>query len=53
MSIGPVVHVDDVTGGKMGALFPRAEARDFIDIDAIVISGRFTRGGQPAPQPTE
>lgn len=43
MSIGPVVHVDDVVGGKMEALFTRAEARDFIDIDAIVTSGRFTR----------
>lgn len=43
MSIGPVVHVDDVAGGKMEALFTRAEARDFIDIDAIVTSGRFTR----------
>jgi Nucleotidyl transferase AbiEii toxin, Type IV TA system len=43
MSIGPVVHVDDVAGGKMEALFTRAEARDFIDIDAMVISGRFTR----------
>ncbi len=45
MSIGPVVHVDDVAGGKMEALFTRAEARDFIDIDAIVTSGRFTRTG--------
>jgi Nucleotidyl transferase AbiEii toxin, Type IV TA system len=44
MSIGPVVHVDDVAGGKMEALFTRAEARDFIDIDAMVTSGRFTRG---------
>ena len=43
MSIGPVVHVDDVAGGKMEALFTRAEARDFIDIDAMVISGGFTR----------
>jgi hypothetical protein len=43
MSIGPVVHVDDVAGGKMEALFTRAEARDFIDIDAMVTSGRFTR----------
>lgn len=43
MSIGPVVHVDDVAGGKMEALFTRAEARDFIDIDAIVTSGRFSR----------
>jgi Nucleotidyl transferase AbiEii toxin, Type IV TA system len=45
MSIGPVVHVDDVAGGKMEALFTRAEARDFIDIDAMVTSGRFTRTG--------
>jgi hypothetical protein len=44
MGVGPVVHVDDVVGGKMEALFTRAEARDFIDIDAIVTSGRFTRG---------
>ncbi len=44
MNIGPVVHVDDVAGGKMEALFTRAEARDFIDIDAMVTSGRFTRG---------
>ncbi len=43
MSIGPVVHVDDVAGGKMEALFTRAEARDFIDIDAMATSGRFTR----------
>ncbi|HEX9033389.1 MAG TPA: nucleotidyl transferase AbiEii/AbiGii toxin family protein [Streptosporangiaceae bacterium] len=43
MRIGPVVHVDDVAGGKMEALFTRAEARDFIDIDAMVTSGRFTR----------
>lgn len=44
MNIGPVVHVDDVAGGKMEALFTRAEARDFIDIDAMLTSGRFTRG---------
>jgi hypothetical protein len=31
VSIGPVVHVDDVAGGKMEALLTRAEARDFID----------------------
>jgi hypothetical protein len=43
MSIGPVVHVDDVAGGKMEALFTRAEARDFIDVDAMVTSGRFSR----------
>jgi hypothetical protein len=31
MAIGPVAHLDDVAGGKVEALFTRAEARDFID----------------------
>ncbi|WP_214108527.1 nucleotidyl transferase AbiEii/AbiGii toxin family protein [Acrocarpospora catenulata] len=43
MEIGPVVHLDDVAGGKVEALFTRAEVRDFIDIDALLTSGRFTR----------
>jgi hypothetical protein len=43
MDIGPVVHLDDVAGGKVEALFTRAEVRDFIDIDALLTSGRFTR----------
>lgn len=42
MDIGPVVHVDDVAGGKMNALFRRSYARHFIDIDAMLSSGRFT-----------
>lgn len=42
MEIGPVVHLDDVAGGKVEALFTRAEVRDFIDIDALLTSGRFT-----------
>ncbi|GIH69370.1 nucleotidyl transferase AbiEii/AbiGii toxin family protein [Sphaerimonospora thailandensis] len=43
MEIGPVVHLDDVAGGKVEALFTRAEVRDFIDIDALLTTGRFTR----------
>ncbi|WP_197038619.1 nucleotidyl transferase AbiEii/AbiGii toxin family protein [Herbidospora cretacea] len=43
MEIGPVVHLDDVAGGKVEALFSRAEVRDFIDVDAFLSSGRFTR----------
>lgn len=43
MAIGPVAHLDDVAGGKVEALFSRAEARDFIDVDALVSSGAFTR----------
>ncbi|GAA1022022.1 hypothetical protein Aple_084050 [Acrocarpospora pleiomorpha] len=43
MDIGPVIHLDDVAGGKVEALFTRAEVRDFIDINAFLSSGRFTR----------
>jgi hypothetical protein len=43
MEIGPVVHLDDVAGGKVEALFTRAEARDFIDVDALLTTGRFSR----------
>ncbi|MGW6503739.1 nucleotidyl transferase AbiEii/AbiGii toxin family protein [Nonomuraea angiospora] len=43
MEIGPVVHLDDVAGGKVEALFTRAEVRDFIDVDALITSNRFTR----------
>ncbi|MCO6009143.1 nucleotidyl transferase AbiEii/AbiGii toxin family protein [Actinoallomurus purpureus] len=43
MAIGPVAHLDDVAGGKVEALFSRAEARDFIDVDALLTSGAFTR----------
>ena len=43
MDVGPVLHVDDVVAGKMSALFTRAEPRDFLDIDATLTSGRYTR----------
>jgi len=43
MDIGPVLHVDDVVTGKMSALFTRAEPRDFLDVDAAVTTGRYTR----------
>ena len=39
---GPVLHRDDVAAGKMEALFSRAEARDFTDVDALVRAG-YTR----------
>src|SRR5258705_11571893 len=41
ISIGPVLHPDDADTNKMGALYDRALARDFIDIDAVVQSGRY------------
>jgi hypothetical protein len=43
MDIGPVLHVDDVVTGKMSALFTRAEPRDFLDVDAALATGRYTR----------
>ena len=42
MAIGPVLHPDDAVANKMGALYGRAFARDFIDIDATLRSGRYT-----------
>lgn len=43
MDIGPVLHIDDVVTGKMSALFTRAEPRDFLDVDAAIQTGRYTR----------
>ncbi|WP_207944417.1 nucleotidyl transferase AbiEii/AbiGii toxin family protein [Actinomadura rubrisoli] len=43
MGLGPVLHPDDVAAGKTEALFSRAHARDFIDIDALLESGRYSR----------
>jgi len=43
MTIGPVLHPDDAVTNKMTALYARALARDFIDIDAAVQSGRYDR----------
>jgi len=42
MDIGPVLHPDDAVGNKMAALYGRAVARDFLDIDAVLTSGRYT-----------
>ncbi len=42
LDIGPVLHPDDVMAGKMDALNNRAAARDFLDIDAAITSGRYT-----------
>jgi hypothetical protein len=43
LEIGPVLHPDDAAAGKMDALFNRWAPRDFLDIDAILASGRYTR----------
>jgi hypothetical protein len=41
--IGPVLHPDDAVANKMRALYERAHACDFIDIDAVLRSGRYDR----------
>ncbi|MCL2091982.1 MAG: nucleotidyl transferase AbiEii/AbiGii toxin family protein [Micrococcales bacterium] len=43
IAVGPVLDVRDAVAGKMSALWSRGYSRDFIDIDTVVTSGRFTR----------
>lgn len=42
LEIGPVLHADDAVANKACALFGRAEVRDYVDVDAILQSGRYT-----------
>ena len=39
---GPVLSVADAVGNKVSALYSRGEPRDYLDVDAIRRSGRFT-----------
>jgi Nucleotidyl transferase AbiEii toxin, Type IV TA system len=43
IGIGPVLHPDDAVATKMRALCERSHACDFIDIDAVLRSGRYDR----------
>jgi hypothetical protein len=43
LDIGPVLHADDAVANKVCALFGRALPRDFLDVDAAIMSGRYTR----------
>jgi hypothetical protein len=43
MEIGPVLHPDDAVGNKTAALYGRAVARDFLDVYAILTSGRYSQ----------
>lgn len=45
LSVGPVLSVEDAVGSKVSALYTRNEARDYIDVDSIRASGRFTDAG--------
>lgn len=42
LGVGPVLSVEDAVASKVAALYGRGEARDFLDVDAIRQSGRFT-----------
>lgn len=42
LAVGPVLSLDDAVGAKVGALYSRGEVRDYLDVDAIRQSGRFT-----------
>jgi hypothetical protein len=41
LAVGPVLHADDAVANKVCALFGRAEVRDYVDVDAILTSGRY------------
>lgn len=43
MSVGPVLSLRDAAGGKMATLYSRGLPRDFLDVDAIIQSGKFAR----------
>lgn len=42
LGVGPVLSLVDAAGSKVAALYGRAEARDYLDVDAIRAFGRFT-----------
>jgi hypothetical protein len=41
LAIGPVLHADDAVANKVCALYSRAQARDYIDVDAALHSNRY------------
>lgn len=42
LEVGPVLALEDAVANKVGALYSRAAARDYLDVDVIRQSGRFT-----------
>lgn len=43
MDVGPVLSLQDAAASKMATLYSRAYPRDFLDVAALVESGRFTQ----------
>lgn len=42
LDVGPVLSLADAVGSKIGALYSRGEVRDYLDVDAIRASNRFS-----------
>lgn len=42
LAIGPVLALNDAVASKVAAVYSRAEVRDYLDLDAIRRSARFT-----------
>ncbi len=42
MTVGPVLSERDAIAGKLSAVYSRSEVRDFLDLDSIRATGRFT-----------
>lgn len=42
LEVGPVLELEDAIGNKISALYSRTAPRDFLDVDAIRNSGRFS-----------
>jgi len=41
--VGPVLSVEDAVGSKVSAVYGRGEAKDHVDLQAAVQSGRYSR----------
>lgn len=42
MSVGPVLSERDAVAGKLSAVYSRGEVRDFLDLDTVRATGRYS-----------
>lgn len=42
LEVGPVLAIEDAVANKVAALYSRGETRDYLDVDSIRESGRYT-----------
>jgi hypothetical protein len=43
LAIGPVLAKDDAVANKVNALYSRGQARDYVDVDAALTTGAYSR----------